>query len=63
MMNMTKGLSNGSVAMNERLYDTGATGNLHEKKAFGKKQGNKIELHFHMIGEFIDLKLFSLKIF
>jgi hypothetical protein len=55
MMNITKGFSNRSIAMNETLYATDSKYlSIHGKKAVERKQGNKIELHFHMIGEFID---------
>jgi hypothetical protein len=64
MMNMTKGFASQSVDMNKTLHAVDSTGIPsipHEKNSILKTQRNKIELHFHMISEYIFLYFYCYK--
>jgi hypothetical protein len=61
MMNVTKGYANQSVDFNEKLYAVDLTGipSIPDKKnSILKRKRNKIQLNFHMIGEYIVLYLY-----
>jgi len=55
MLTMTKGSANQSVSVNETLYAVESTGSPHKKNSMEKAYDKHIELHFHMIGDFIYL--------
>jgi hypothetical protein len=56
MTNLTKRFTKQNVGMNETLCATDSAGIPCKKNVIGKKQGNKIELHFHVIGELVLMK-------